>query len=285
MQSAARTIRRSPTDGMNLAARRRSGPGHPAQDSNARTHRATTVTLALGLALGVLSAGRAAVGQEQSLPVPNHSESVWNWRRHEPALEPTRSREAVVGAAPSAQMDRREAEAVDQLYRELTGQDPSAAPRAGASPVLTARHQPDVAAAQPPAPAEVPLTLAQIEVVLHVHGYSAIEGLKREGNSFRIHSALRYGEPVGELQADAVTGKVRGERMSEQQARAMLIERGFSEVPKVRREGDTILACGRRDGSELEVRINALTGAVTRQTLEESCATPSSHMALDPGNS
>ena len=72
--------------------------------------------------------------------------------------------------------------------------------------------------AQPPALAEVPLTLAQMEVVLRVHGYSAIEGLRCEGDSFRIHSALRYGELVGELQADVVTGLVRGERMSEPQA-------------------------------------------------------------------
>jgi hypothetical protein len=121
--------------------------------------------------------------------------------------------------------------------------------------------------------------------VLRVHGYSAIEMLQREGDSFRIRSAPRYDEPVGDLQADAATGLVRGERMSEQQARVMLIERGFSEVPKVQREGGMILACGRRDGSELEVCFNVLTGSVTNQNFEESCARTSDYIALDPGKS
>jgi hypothetical protein len=120
----------------------------------------------------------------------------------------------------------------------------------------------------------VPMLAAQVEVVLYAHGYSDIQGLEREGDTFRIHSARRYGEPVGELQVDAVSGQVQGERMSEEQARTMLRERGFSEVSEVRRESDTILARAHRDGCEIragceiDMRIDARTGAVTHQTVE-----------------
>jgi hypothetical protein len=131
-----------------------------------------------------------------------------------------------------------------------------------------------LAAAESGASTGVPMLAAQVEVVLHAHGYSDIQGLERERDTFRIRSARRYGEPVGELQVDAASGQVQGERMSEEQARTMLRERGFSEVPEVRREGDTILARAYRDGCEIptgceiEMRIDARTGAVTHQAAE-----------------
>lgn len=121
------------------------------------------------------------------------------------------------------------------------------------------------AAAQSATSPGVPMTAAQIETVLRARGYSDIEGLERDGDVFRIRSAKRYGEPVGELSVDAVSGQVRDEELSEGQARTMLRGRGFSEVSEVRREGDTILARGRRAGSEVEVRIDARTGAVMQR--------------------
>ncbi|WP_158295530.1 PepSY domain-containing protein [Crenalkalicoccus roseus] len=111
----------------------------------------------------------------------------------------------------------------------------------------------------------VPMTDHQIETVLRARGYSEIEGLRREGEVFRIDRAKRYGEEVTDLTVDAASGQVHNETMSEAQARAMLRERGFTEVTEVRREGDLIIARGRRGADPVEVRIDPSTGAVTRQ--------------------
>ena len=68
----------------------------------------------------------------------------------------------------------------------------------------------------------------------------------------------------------AVSGQaLREKQLDETRAEVMLPERGLSEM-QARREGDVILAQGRGDGSEIEVRIDARTGAVTRQALERT---------------
>ncbi len=90
-----------------------------------------------------------------------------------------------------------------------------------------------------------------------------MQAVERDGEVFRIQGATRYGEPVGDIEADARTARVRGERLSEAQARRMLRGRGYEEVAEVRREGDQLLARARRGGTPVELRINALSGAVT----------------------
>jgi hypothetical protein len=125
-----------------------------------------------------------------------------------------------------------------------------------------------LAAAQTGASPGVPMLAAQVEIVLGAHGYTDLQGLERDGSIFRVRSATRYGEPVGPLQVDAITGQVLGEKpMNAEQVQAMLRERGFSDVA-THREGNTVLARAQRDGSEIEMRIDARTGAVTHQAAE-----------------
>lgn len=108
------------------------------------------------------------------------------------------------------------------------------------------------------------MTEAQIGIVLRARGYGAIDSIQRDGDVFLIRGASRYGEAVGDLVADAVTGEVRDEWLSESQARRMLRERGFEEVPEVRRDGAVLVARARRAGSDIEVTIDARSGAVTQ---------------------
>jgi hypothetical protein len=124
------------------------------------------------------------------------------------------------------------------------------------------------AAAQPDPAKAAPMTEAQIQTVLRVRGYSDLDAITRDGDVFRIKGVSRYGERVGDIAVDVVSGEVRDERMTEAQARRMLRDRGYEEISEVRREGDAILARGRRGGSAVEVRIDPRSGAVT-QTLAQ----------------
>jgi Peptidase propeptide and YPEB domain len=124
----------------------------------------------------------------------------------------------------------------------------------------------DVAAAQPDPAKAAPMTEAQIQTVLRARGYADVDAIARDGGLFRIRGASRYGEAVGDIVVDAVTGDVQDERLSEAQARRMLRDRGFEEVSEVRQDGAMLVARGRRAGNPVEVRIDPRRGAVT-QTL------------------
>jgi hypothetical protein len=107
------------------------------------------------------------------------------------------------------------------------------------------------------------LTPDQLATVLRARGFSDIEGVEREGDTFRIARAMRYGETVENLRIDAATGLPREQPpLTEGQARELLRARGYSEVTEIGREGDAIRLRGLREGTPIEVTVDARTGAV-----------------------
>jgi hypothetical protein len=106
----------------------------------------------------------------------------------------------------------------------------------------------------------------QIRNALRARGYSEISGLDRDGDTFRVREAKRHGEKVENLRIDARTGQVRDEpRLTEDQARNMLRDQGYSEVRDVSRDGNAITARAKRGDNEVRLRIDANTGVVTQQ--------------------
>ncbi|EFH10610.1 hypothetical protein ACFFMP_20455 [Pseudoroseomonas cervicalis] len=106
----------------------------------------------------------------------------------------------------------------------------------------------------------------QLRSALEARGYSDIEGLERQDDNFRVAEAKRFGERVEDLRIDARTGQVQDEpRLTEDQARHLLRERGFSEVSDIEREGDIITASAEQDGNSVELRIDARTGMILQQ--------------------
>jgi hypothetical protein len=118
--------------------------------------------------------------------------------------------------------------------------------------------------AQDPPPANPAfLTPDQVTTVLRARGYSEVGEVRLEGDTFRIAKATRYGEPVEDLRIDALTGQPVDEpNLTEAQARALLRDRGYSEVTEVGREGDIIRLRAVRDGTPTELRVDARTGTV-----------------------
>jgi hypothetical protein len=109
------------------------------------------------------------------------------------------------------------------------------------------------------------LTADQVRTVLRARGYTELGGLAREGDTYKVTDAIRYGEKVPELRIDALTGQPRETPpLTEGQARSLLLERGYTGVEEIGREGDVIRLRARQSGTPVELRINAVTGAVTR---------------------
>ncbi len=105
-----------------------------------------------------------------------------------------------------------------------------------------------------------------VGAALRARGYSDIKGLERDGDTFRVKEAKRYGEDVENLRIDARTGQVRDEkRLSEDQARNLLRDQGYSDVSDVSRDGNTITAKAKRNDREVRLRIDANTGVVSQQ--------------------
>ena len=106
----------------------------------------------------------------------------------------------------------------------------------------------------------------QVRGVLQARGYSDISGLERDGEAFKVKEAKRYGEKVEDLRINAATGQVRDEkRLSEDQAKKLLRDQGYSDVSDVKRDGDTIGAKAKRGDREMRLRVDARTGTVTQQ--------------------
>lgn len=106
----------------------------------------------------------------------------------------------------------------------------------------------------------------QIRSALQARGYSEIDGLQRDGDTFKVKEAKRYGKEVENLRIDASTGQVRDEsRLGEDQARNLLRDRGYSDVSDVKRDGDTISAKAKQNDREVRLRVDARTGTVTQQ--------------------
>jgi hypothetical protein len=106
----------------------------------------------------------------------------------------------------------------------------------------------------------------QIRTTLRARGYSDLSGIERDGDTFRVGEARRYGEKVEDLRVDAATGKVRDEsRLTEDQARNLLRDRGYADIQDVSRDGSTITARAKRGDNEVRLRIDANTGVVSQQ--------------------
>ncbi|NKE46168.1 hypothetical protein HB662_15380 [Roseomonas frigidaquae] len=106
----------------------------------------------------------------------------------------------------------------------------------------------------------------QVRTILGARGYSDFEDMERDGDSFSIGSAERYGKDVEDLRVDARTGQVQDEeRLSEDQAKRLLEDRGYSDVTDVSRDDDMITATATQNDREWQVRIDAETGTVTQQ--------------------
>ena len=121
------------------------------------------------------------------------------------------------------------------------------------------------AAAQSGPSAAAFLTPDQVGTVLRARGYGELSGMERQGDSFLIPQAMRYGEKIENLRIDALTGQPREESaLSEAQARAMLRDRGYAEVTELGRDGDVIRLRAVRDGTPSEIQVDARTGTVRR---------------------
>lgn len=106
----------------------------------------------------------------------------------------------------------------------------------------------------------------QIRTLLGARGYSDFENMERDGDTFRIGSAERYGKEVEDLRVDARTGRVQDEaRLTEDQAKKLLENRGYSDISDVSRDDDTITAKAKQNDREVRLRIDAETGVVTQQ--------------------
>ena len=106
----------------------------------------------------------------------------------------------------------------------------------------------------------------QIRIVLQARGYSDLGRMERDGGTVLIPEAKRYGEATGPLRLDANTGRVLDEKpLTEAQARALLRDRGFSEVREAKREGDVILASAERGGHRMDLKVDARSGAVSQR--------------------
>lgn len=106
----------------------------------------------------------------------------------------------------------------------------------------------------------------QIRIVLGARGYSELGRMDREGDTVLVADAKRYGEATGPLRLDAKTGRVLDEApLSEAQARALLRDRGFSDIREAGREGDLILATAQRAGSRVDLQVDARSGAVSQR--------------------
>ena len=105
-----------------------------------------------------------------------------------------------------------------------------------------------------------------MRTTLRARGYSDLSDVERDGDTFKVGSAKRYGEEVSDLRVNARTGQVRDEsRLSEDQAKTLLRDRGYSDVSDVNRDGDTIRAKAKQGDREVNLRIDARSGIVTQQ--------------------
>jgi hypothetical protein len=107
------------------------------------------------------------------------------------------------------------------------------------------------------------LTPDQLATVLRARGVTDLDGVEREGDTFRIARAMRYGERVENLRIDAATGLPREQPpLTEGQARELLRARGYGEVTEIGRDGDSIRLRAVREGTPSELTVDARTGAV-----------------------
>jgi len=109
------------------------------------------------------------------------------------------------------------------------------------------------------------LTADQVRTVLRARGFTEIGGLARDGDTYRVTEATRYGEKVPALHIDALTGLPREmPPLTEGQARSLLQDRGYTGVEELDRDGEVIRLRARQGDTPVELRVNARTGALVR---------------------
>lgn len=103
----------------------------------------------------------------------------------------------------------------------------------------------------------------QVSTMLRARGYSELSSIVRDGETFFVSTAVRYGEKVQNLRIDALTGQARDEqRLTEMQAKAMLRSRGYTDVTELGQDGNIIRLRAVRGGTPSELKVDTLTGAV-----------------------
>jgi hypothetical protein len=103
----------------------------------------------------------------------------------------------------------------------------------------------------------------QVSTMLRARGYTELSSIVRDGDTFFVSTAVRYGEKVQNLRIDALTGQARDEqRLTEMQAKAMLRDRGYVDVIELGQDGNIIRLRAVRGGTPSELKVDTLTGAV-----------------------
>jgi hypothetical protein len=103
----------------------------------------------------------------------------------------------------------------------------------------------------------------QVSTMLRARGYSELSSIVRDGDTFFIPTAVRYGERVQNLRIDALTGQARDEpRLTEMQAKTLLRDRGYIDVTELGQDGHIIRLRAVRGGTPSELKVDTLTGAV-----------------------
>jgi hypothetical protein len=119
------------------------------------------------------------------------------------------------------------------------------------------------AAAQSTPPNTAFLIPDQVSTVLRARGYSELSSIVRDGDTFFIHTAVRYGEKVQNLRIDALSGQARDEqRLTEMQAKTLLRDRGYVDVTELGQDGNIVRLRAVRGGTPSELKVDLLTGAV-----------------------
>ena len=105
-----------------------------------------------------------------------------------------------------------------------------------------------------------------IRSMLKGQGYSDLDGLKHDGNKYTIKSADRYGKKVKDIDVDAQTGQVKNPaKLSEDQVKDLLKQRGYSDVSDVKKDGDNFKAEAKQAGRDVKLKVDGKEGIVTPQ--------------------
>jgi uncharacterized membrane protein YkoI len=156
---------------------------------------------------------------------------------------------------------------VSQARAQAVDQDMEENPaRAFESPVIpmpetveppTATTNPDLS----------PMSEVGLKALLEVQGYANPRNLTLQDEEKKVYEAEaeQYGETIA-LRVDAVSGEVLEPReLTEAQIRNKLASEGYDAVDGFRREGNVYLATGRRDGQDIDLKVNPQTGDVLQR--------------------
>jgi len=108
-----------------------------------------------------------------------------------------------------------------------------------------------------------------VKASLRTQGYSDLRDFERDGDTYKA-KGKRYGEDV-DLEINAKTAEVKDpKRLNEDQVENMLEQRGYQDVKDVKRDGDSVKAKAKRQGKNLELEIDAQSGAIKSERQSSS---------------